>query len=51
MAESGAIGKSVQVARRYAELAAEAAVSGPSADLAQGFSSLAHSLVDSLPTN
>jgi heptaprenyl diphosphate synthase len=51
VAESGAIGKSVTVARRYAEQAAEAAVSGPSVDLAQGFTTLAHSLVDTLPSD
>jgi heptaprenyl diphosphate synthase len=50
VAESGAIGGSVVVARRYAELAAAAAASGPSAELATGFAKLAHSLVDGLPT-
>ena len=50
VAESGAIEGSVVVARRYAELAAAAATSGPSAELATGFAKLAHSLVDSLPT-
>jgi heptaprenyl diphosphate synthase len=50
VAESGAIGGSVVVARRYAELAAAAATSGPSAELATGFAKLAHSLVDGLPT-
>ena len=38
------------MARRYAELAAEAAVAGPSAELADGFADLAHSLVDDLPS-
>ncbi len=51
VAGSGAIGKSTIVARRYAELAAEAAVSGPSVALADGFANLAHSLVDDLPTD
>jgi heptaprenyl diphosphate synthase len=50
VAESGAIEGSVVVARRYAELAAAAATSGPSAELATGFAKLAHSLVDGLPT-
>jgi heptaprenyl diphosphate synthase len=50
VAESGAIADSVVVARQYAELAAEAAVAGPSARLAEGFAGLAHSLVDDLPT-
>jgi heptaprenyl diphosphate synthase len=50
VAESGAIEGSVVVARRYAELAAAAATSGPSAVLATGFANLAHSLVDGLPT-
>jgi heptaprenyl diphosphate synthase len=50
VAESGAIERSVVVARRYAELAAAAATSGPSAVLATGFANLAHSLVDGLPT-
>ncbi len=49
VAESGAIADSVQVARRYAELAAGAAVAGPSTELARGFAGLAHSLVDDLP--
>lgn len=51
VAQSGAIGKSVTVARRYADLAADAVVSGPSAGLAGGFASLAHSLVDDLPAD
>jgi len=51
VAQSGAIGKSVTVARKYADLAADAAVSGPSVGLAGGFASLAHSLVDDLPTD
>ena len=50
VAESGAIGRSVEVARRYAELAADAAVDGPSPQLAEGFAGIAHSLVDDLPT-
>ena len=50
VAESGAIEESVVVARRYAELAASAATSGPSAVLATGFANLAHSLVDGLPS-
>jgi heptaprenyl diphosphate synthase len=50
VAESGAIGKSVTVARHYADLADEAAVSGPSPALATGFADLAHSLVDDLPS-
>jgi heptaprenyl diphosphate synthase len=48
VAESGAIGESVLVARQYAE-EAEAAVAGRSPELAAGFSNLAHSLVDDLP--
>jgi heptaprenyl diphosphate synthase len=51
VAESGAIAGSVVVARRYAEQAAEAAVTGRSADLARGFAHLAHSLVDDLPAD
>jgi len=51
VAESGAIGGAVSVARGYAGLAAEAARSGPSTDLASGFAHLAHSLVDDLPTD
>ena len=51
MAESGAIGRSVVVARRYAELAADAAVTGPSPQLAEGFATMAHSLVDDLPSD
>ena len=49
MAESGAIGGATTVARRYADLAASAAISGPSAELADAFAKLAHSLVDDLP--
>jgi len=49
VAESGAIAQSVEVARRYAEQAAAAARSGPSTELAAGFTNLAHSLVDDLP--
>jgi heptaprenyl diphosphate synthase len=51
VAASGAIGESVVVARRYAEAAAAAAGSGPSLELASGFTSLAHSLVDDLPVD
>jgi heptaprenyl diphosphate synthase len=50
VAGSGAIADSVVVARRYAEQAADAARSGPSTQLATGFTRLAHSLVDDLPT-
>lgn len=50
MAESGAIGGSALVAKRYAELATGVAGSSPSARLADGFTNLAHSLVDDLPT-
>ena len=49
VAGSGAIADSVVVARRYAEQAADAARSGPSTQLATGFTRLAHSLVDDLP--
>jgi heptaprenyl diphosphate synthase len=49
VAESGAIGDSAVVARHYADLA-EAALEGPSSELANGLVSLAHSLVDDLPT-
>jgi len=49
VAESGAIGGATGVARQYAELAASAAISGPSAELAEAFAKLAHSLVDDLP--
>ncbi|MGD0392714.1 MAG: polyprenyl synthetase family protein [Acidimicrobiales bacterium] len=51
VAESGAIGGATSVARRYAELAASAAVSGPSAELARAFTTLAHALVDDLPAD
>ena len=51
VAASGAIADSVVVARRYADEAAAAAGSGPSAELATGFITLAHSLVDDLPTD
>jgi len=51
VAESGAIGGATTVARHYAELAASAAVSGPSADLARAFTRLAHALVDDLPAD
>ena len=51
VAESGAIGGATTVARRYAELAASAAVSGPSAELARAFTTLAHALVDDLPAD
>ncbi len=50
VAESGAIGGSALVAKRYAELATGVAGSSPSARLADGFTNLAHSLVDDLPT-
>ena len=50
VAESGAIGGAATVARRYADLAASAARSGPSVELAGAFANLAHSLVDDLPT-
>jgi heptaprenyl diphosphate synthase len=49
VAESGAMAAAVVVARRYAELAATAAWSAPSATLASGFANLAHALVDDLP--
>jgi len=51
VAASGAIADSVDVARRYAEQAEVAAGSGPSPQLAAGLTSLAHSLVDDLPTS
>jgi heptaprenyl diphosphate synthase len=51
VAESGAIGKSVVVARHYAELAAEAAALSASPALASGFAGMAHSLVDDLPSD
>jgi heptaprenyl diphosphate synthase len=51
VAESGAIGDSAEVARRYAEQAAVAAGSGPSPGLAVGLTNLAHSLVDDLPVS
>ncbi len=50
VAESGAIAQSVTVARRYADLAGDAAVAGPSVELGIGFAGLAHSLVDDLPS-
>ena len=50
VAESGAVEGAALVARRYAEMAASAAVSGPSAELARAFAGLAHALVDDLPT-
>ena len=50
VAESRAIGDSVAEARRYAHLAATAALAGPSSELATGLAGLAHSLVDDLPT-
>jgi heptaprenyl diphosphate synthase len=49
VASCGAITTSVEVARQYAVDAAAAAASSPSADLANGFALLAHSLVDDLP--
>jgi heptaprenyl diphosphate synthase len=51
VAESGGIGGSVEVARHYAELAASAALAGSSPRLATSLGSLAHSLVDDLPTS
>ena len=51
VAESGAIGDSVGVARMYAEQAAAAVGSGPSPGLAAGLTVLAHSLVDDLPAH
>jgi hypothetical protein len=39
------------VARRYAEDAAEAAATCPSAQLADGLARLAHSMVDGLPAS
>ncbi len=51
VAESGAIGGSAVVARRYAELAAGVVSSSPSTRLADGLATLAHSLVDDLPTD
>jgi heptaprenyl diphosphate synthase len=50
VAESGGIGGSVVVARHYAELAAAAALAGSPPRLAAGLGTLAHSLVDDLPT-
>jgi heptaprenyl diphosphate synthase len=50
VADSGAIAEAVVVARSCAEQAAAAATSGPSAQLASGLASLAHSLVDDLPS-
>jgi heptaprenyl diphosphate synthase len=50
VAESGAIGDSVGVARAYAEQAA-AAGSGAAPGLAEGLTNLAHSLVDDLPVD
>jgi heptaprenyl diphosphate synthase len=49
VASSGGIATSVTVARRYAEDAAEAAATCPSAQLADGLARLAHSMVDGLP--
>ncbi len=49
MAESGAIEESVAVARHHADQATEAAMAGPSPELARGFATLAHALVDDLP--
>jgi heptaprenyl diphosphate synthase len=51
VASSEGIATSVAVARRYAEDAAEAAAKCPSAQLADGFATLAHSLVDGLPAS
>jgi heptaprenyl diphosphate synthase len=50
VAASGSVAASVAVGRRYAEEAAAAAASCSSDDLATGFATLAHSLVDGLPT-
>ncbi len=50
VAESGAIETSVTVARAYADLAAEAAVAVSPSPLGTGFATLAHSLVDGLPS-
>jgi heptaprenyl diphosphate synthase len=49
VAGSGAIAASVQVARSYADQAAEAVVVGQSTDLADAMARLAHTLVDDLP--
>ncbi len=49
VADSGAITASIGVARAYAAEAAEAALAGPSPELAAGLAKLAHSLVDDLP--
>jgi heptaprenyl diphosphate synthase len=49
VASSGGIATSVAVARGYADGAAAAAARCPSAQLADGFGLLAHSLVDGLP--
>jgi heptaprenyl diphosphate synthase len=51
VAESGGIGGSVVVARQYAEQAADAALAGASPRLAASLGTLAHSLVDDLPTD
>jgi geranylgeranyl pyrophosphate synthase len=48
VAESGAIETSIEVAREYAQQAADAAQAGRSRELADGFTNLAHSLVDTL---
>ena len=50
VAGSGAIAESVRVARSYAGEAAAAARSGPSPQLAEALTRLAHSMVDGLPT-
>ena len=49
VAASGAIARSVSVAREYAEQAAAAAGSAASPELSTAFARLAHSLVDGLP--
>lgn len=49
VAESGAIGRSVEVARSYAQMAADAVATGPSVVLAEAMGHLAHALVDDLP--
>jgi geranylgeranyl pyrophosphate synthase len=49
VAESGAIEQSLLVARRYAELAAEAVGGVSTSRLCSGFATLAHSMVDGIP--
>ena len=50
VADSGAIADAAVVARGLAEQAAAAATSGPSPQLASGLATLAHALVDDLPS-